>query len=57
MDLTEHSGAKINRLGEACLKNNLITASTGSLVSTGVDLIIPVPSVLSVQLNPRARDL
>lgn len=37
MDLTEHSGAKINRLGEACLKNNLITASNGSLVSTGVD--------------------
>lgn len=38
MDLTEHSGAKINRLGEACLKNHLITASNGSLVSTGVDL-------------------
>lgn len=35
MDLTEHAGAKINRLGEACLKNNLITASNGSLVSTG----------------------
>lgn len=38
MDLTEHSGAKTNRLGEACLKNDLITASNGSLVSTGVDL-------------------
>lgn len=36
MNLTEHSGARINRLGEACLKNNLITASNGSLVSTGV---------------------
>uniref|UniRef100_A0A671U7I2 FERM domain containing 4B n=1 Tax=Sparus aurata TaxID=8175 RepID=A0A671U7I2_SPAAU len=35
MDLTEHGGAKINRLGDACLKNNLITASNGSLVSTG----------------------
>eukprot|EP00066_Takifugu_rubripes_P001971 XP_003963544.2 PREDICTED: FERM domain-containing protein 4B-like [Takifugu rubripes] len=35
MNLTEHSGARINRLGEACLKNNLITASNGSLVSTG----------------------
>lgn len=35
MDLTEHGGAKINRLGEACLKKNLITASNGSLVSTG----------------------
>ncbi|XP_068600912.1 FERM domain-containing protein 4B [Brachionichthys hirsutus] len=34
-DLTEHGGAKINRLGEACLKNNSITASNGSLVSTG----------------------
>ncbi|CAJ1084744.1 FERM domain-containing protein 4B-like isoform X1 [Xyrichtys novacula] len=34
MDLTEHGGAKINRLGDA-LKNNLITASNGSLVSTG----------------------
>uniref|UniRef100_A0A672YUS2 FERM domain containing 4Bb n=1 Tax=Sphaeramia orbicularis TaxID=375764 RepID=A0A672YUS2_9TELE len=33
MDLTEHGGAKINRLGG--LKNNLITASNGSLVSTG----------------------
>lgn len=38
MDLTEHSGAKINRLGDASLKNNLITASNGSLVSTGVDI-------------------
>ncbi|XP_074538449.1 FERM domain-containing protein 4B isoform X3 [Halichoeres trimaculatus] len=35
MDLTEHGGAKINRLGDAGLKNNLITASNGSLVSTG----------------------
>lgn len=35
MDLTEHGGAKINRLGDASLKNNLITASNGSLVSTG----------------------
>lgn len=35
MDLTDHGGAKITRLGEACLKNNLITASNGSLVSTG----------------------
>nr|XP_019951459.1 PREDICTED: FERM domain-containing protein 4B-like isoform X4 [Paralichthys olivaceus] len=35
MDLTEHGGAKINRLADAGLKNNLITASNGSLVSTG----------------------
>uniref|UniRef100_A0A3Q3WDW3 FERM domain-containing protein n=1 Tax=Mola mola TaxID=94237 RepID=A0A3Q3WDW3_MOLML len=35
MDLTEHAGAKLKRLGEACPKNNLITASNGSLVSTG----------------------
>uniref|UniRef100_A0A3Q3N7Y8 FERM domain containing 4B n=1 Tax=Mastacembelus armatus TaxID=205130 RepID=A0A3Q3N7Y8_9TELE len=35
MDLTEHGGAKINRLGDAGLKNNVITASNGSLVSTG----------------------
>ncbi|XP_035501284.1 FERM domain-containing protein 4B isoform X2 [Scophthalmus maximus] len=35
MDLTEHGGAKINRLGDAVLKNNLIRASNGSLVSTG----------------------
>uniref|UniRef100_A0A8C2ZZL4 FERM domain containing 4B n=1 Tax=Cyclopterus lumpus TaxID=8103 RepID=A0A8C2ZZL4_CYCLU len=35
MDLTEHGGAKINRLGDAGLKNNFITASNGSLVSTG----------------------
>lgn len=41
MNLTEHSGAKLNRLGEASLKNNLITASNGSLVSTGVDLSCP----------------
>lgn len=40
MDLTEHGGAKINRLGEACAKNNLITASNGSLVSTGGVVII-----------------
>lgn len=40
MDLTEHGGAKINRLGEACAKNNLITASNGSLVSTGRVVII-----------------
>ncbi|XP_028439821.1 FERM domain-containing protein 4B [Perca flavescens] len=35
MDLTEHGGAKIHRLGDAGLKNNFITASNGSLVSTG----------------------
>ncbi|XP_068454244.1 FERM domain-containing protein 4B-like isoform X3 [Clinocottus analis] len=35
MDLTEHGGPKINRLGDAGLKNNFITASNGSLVSTG----------------------
>ncbi|XP_057686345.1 FERM domain-containing protein 4B-like isoform X3 [Corythoichthys intestinalis] len=35
MDLTEHAGGKINKLGESILKNNLITASNGSLVSTG----------------------
>ncbi|XP_037833128.1 FERM domain-containing protein 4B isoform X3 [Kryptolebias marmoratus] len=35
MELTEHGGAKLNRLGEVGLKNNLITASNGSLVSTG----------------------
>uniref|UniRef100_A0A672J5U7 FERM domain containing 4Bb n=1 Tax=Salarias fasciatus TaxID=181472 RepID=A0A672J5U7_SALFA len=35
MDLTEHGGAKMNRLGDVVLKNNLITASNGSLVSTG----------------------
>lgn len=40
MDLTEHAGAKINRLGEACLKNNLITASNGSLVSTGEVIVV-----------------
>uniref|UniRef100_A0A3Q4MP07 FERM domain containing 4Bb n=1 Tax=Neolamprologus brichardi TaxID=32507 RepID=A0A3Q4MP07_NEOBR len=37
MDLTEHGGAKINRLGDVGLKNNFITASNGSLVSTSVD--------------------
>lgn len=46
MDLTEHAGAKINRLGEACLKNNLITASNGSLVSTG-----ELTAVLTVSFN------
>ncbi|KAM9750770.1 FERM domain-containing protein 4B isoform 2-T2 [Menidia menidia] len=35
MDLTEHGAAKINRLGDIGLKNNFITASNGSLVSTG----------------------
>ncbi|XP_035016237.1 FERM domain-containing protein 4B isoform X3 [Hippoglossus stenolepis] len=35
MDLTDHGGPKINRLADAGLKNNLITASNGSLVSTG----------------------
>ncbi|XP_034028800.1 FERM domain-containing protein 4B [Thalassophryne amazonica] len=35
MDLTEHGGAKISRLGDTGLKNNLMTASNGSLVSTG----------------------
>lgn len=40
MDLTEHAGAKLKRLGEACPKNNLITASNGSLVSTGAPIII-----------------
>uniref|UniRef100_A0A8C7ZZP1 FERM domain containing 4Bb n=1 Tax=Oryzias sinensis TaxID=183150 RepID=A0A8C7ZZP1_9TELE len=35
MELTEHGGAKINRLGDVGLKNNFITASNGSLVSTG----------------------
>ncbi|XP_023262024.1 FERM domain-containing protein 4B isoform X1 [Seriola lalandi dorsalis] len=35
MDLTEHGGAKMNRLGDTGLKNNFITASNGSLVSTG----------------------
>uniref|UniRef100_A0A3Q2ZBS9 FERM domain containing 4B n=1 Tax=Hippocampus comes TaxID=109280 RepID=A0A3Q2ZBS9_HIPCM len=35
MDLNEHAGAKTNKLGESVLKNNLITASNGSLVSTG----------------------
>lgn len=35
MELTEHAGSKITRLGDAALKNNLITASNGSLVSTG----------------------
>ncbi|KAG8002512.1 FERM domain-containing protein 4B, partial [Nibea albiflora] len=40
MDLTEHGGAKINRLGDAGLKNNLITASNGSLVSTDVTDIV-----------------
>lgn len=47
MNLTEHSGARINRLGEACLKNNLITASNGSLVSTGADLNHPPSGVVS----------
>lgn len=46
MDLTEHAGAKISRLGEACLKNNLITASNGSLVSTG-----ELAAVHTVQFN------
>uniref|UniRef100_A0A665TVJ0 FERM domain containing 4Bb n=1 Tax=Echeneis naucrates TaxID=173247 RepID=A0A665TVJ0_ECHNA len=35
IDLTEHGGARMNRLGDAGPKNNLITASNGSLVSTG----------------------
>ncbi|XP_071750647.1 FERM domain-containing protein 4B [Centroberyx gerrardi] len=35
MDLTEQGGSKITRLGDTGLKNNLITASNGSLVSTG----------------------
>ncbi|XP_062248747.1 FERM domain-containing protein 4B isoform X1 [Platichthys flesus] len=35
MDLTDHGGPKINRLADASLKNNLITSSNGSLVSTG----------------------
>ncbi|KAF7667441.1 hypothetical protein LDENG_00060270 [Lucifuga dentata] len=35
MDLTEHCGSKITRLGDTGLKNNLIRASNGSLVSTG----------------------
>lgn len=48
MDLTEHAGAKISRLGEACLKNNLITASNGSLVSTG-----ELAAVHTVQFNSR----
>ncbi|XP_077453929.1 FERM domain-containing protein 4B isoform X2 [Stigmatopora argus] len=35
IDLTEHAGGKMNKLGESILKNNFITASNGSLVSTG----------------------
>ncbi|KAM8830432.1 FERM domain-containing protein 4B isoform 2-T3 [Synchiropus picturatus] len=35
IDLTEHGVTKINKLGETIAKNNLITASNGSLVSTG----------------------
>ncbi|KAK7915785.1 hypothetical protein WMY93_011546 [Mugilogobius chulae] len=34
MDLTEQGGAKITKLGETGVKNDLITASNGSLVST-----------------------
>ncbi|KAG7252482.1 hypothetical protein CRUP_011208, partial [Coryphaenoides rupestris] len=37
MDLTEHGGSKISRLGDAALKNNHIMASNGSLVSTGAE--------------------
>ncbi|KAM3872629.1 FERM domain-containing protein 4B [Diretmus argenteus] len=35
VDLTDHGGSKISRLGDTGLKNNLIMASNGSLVSTG----------------------
>uniref|UniRef100_A0A3P8WQI4 FERM domain containing 4B n=1 Tax=Cynoglossus semilaevis TaxID=244447 RepID=A0A3P8WQI4_CYNSE len=35
MDLTEHGGAKVTRLGDRAMKNDCITASNGSLVSTG----------------------
>uniref|UniRef100_A0A1A8NEW7 FERM domain containing 4B n=1 Tax=Nothobranchius pienaari TaxID=704102 RepID=A0A1A8NEW7_9TELE len=35
MELTEHGGAKMSRLGDVGLKKNFITASNGSLVSTG----------------------
>uniref|UniRef100_A0A3B5M1R8 FERM domain containing 4B n=1 Tax=Xiphophorus couchianus TaxID=32473 RepID=A0A3B5M1R8_9TELE len=35
MEITEHGGAKMNRLGDVGLKNNCITASNGSLGSTG----------------------
>lgn len=35
MDLPEQGGAKITKLGDSGVKNNLITASNGSLVSTG----------------------
>lgn len=41
MDLPEQGGAKITKLGDSGVKNNLITASNGSLVSTG-DCIIPL---------------
>lgn len=51
MDLTEHSGAKINKLGEACLKNNLITASNGSLVSTGGDIHYSISVILRSAVN------
>uniref|UniRef100_A0A8C6UUZ1 FERM domain containing 4Bb n=1 Tax=Neogobius melanostomus TaxID=47308 RepID=A0A8C6UUZ1_9GOBI len=34
MDLTEQGGTKVTKLGEAGVKNDLITASNGSLVST-----------------------
>uniref|UniRef100_A0A3B4ARA8 FERM domain-containing protein n=1 Tax=Periophthalmus magnuspinnatus TaxID=409849 RepID=A0A3B4ARA8_9GOBI len=34
MDLTEQGGTKITKLGETGVKNDLITASNGSLVST-----------------------
>uniref|UniRef100_A0A8C6MHC9 FERM domain containing 4B n=1 Tax=Nothobranchius furzeri TaxID=105023 RepID=A0A8C6MHC9_NOTFU len=35
MELTEHGGAKMSRPGDVGLKKNFITASNGSLVSTG----------------------
>uniref|UniRef100_A0A3B3U1Z8 FERM domain containing 4B n=1 Tax=Poecilia latipinna TaxID=48699 RepID=A0A3B3U1Z8_9TELE len=37
MEITEHGGAKMNRLGDVGLKNNCITASNGSLGSTSAD--------------------
>ncbi|XP_077568864.1 FERM domain-containing protein 4B-like, partial [Stigmatopora nigra] len=35
IDLTEYAGGKMNKLGESIMKNNFITSSNGSLVSTG----------------------
>lgn len=55
MDLTDQQGgSKITRLGDVGLKNNLIMASNGSLVSTGMSAVFQL-MIIVLLLKPANR--